>query len=95
MQSTLKLLALLTNTLRSDDASIDIRLVRGDGHARLLCARSAQPMVHPGIRRLLRARLGLRLSAGSLAVRHCRSGLVFGGAKALGASEFEMSLHEN
>ena len=46
-----------------------IRPVCGNGDACLLCAGSAEPMVHPGVCWSLRARVGLRFSAGSVAVR--------------------------
>src|SRR2546429_974516 len=45
-----------------------VRHVRGDGDARGIRAGGSQSLVHPGFCRRLRARLGLRISAGRLAV---------------------------
>jgi hypothetical protein len=54
-----------------------------DGDAGVLCTGEAQPVVHFGVCRLLRASLGLRLPPGGLAVRFSRSSLVCRRDKAL------------
>jgi hypothetical protein len=83
-----------TRIARSDDTFIHLRSVCGDGDAGLLRARSAQPVVHPGLRRSLRARLRLRFSAGSVAVRIGRGCLVRGCDTALGSRvPVKMILH--
>src|SRR5258708_14534992 len=59
-----------------DDTLNNIRPVRAHGDAGVLRLGSAQPMVHSCLRRCLCARFGLRLPAGSLAVRTGRGYLV-------------------
>jgi hypothetical protein len=66
------------------DALVDIRSFCGYGDARLLRAGSAEPMVHPRLRRSLRARVRLRFSAGSLAVWIGRGSVVCGCDTAVG-----------
>ena len=68
------------------DTPVDIRAFRSDGDAGLLCAGGAQPVVYPGLRGSLRAGIGLRFFAGSMAVRIGRGGLVRRRDPALGAS---------
>lgn len=63
-----------------------LRVVRSNGDAHLLRLRGAEPMVHSCLCRGLRARLRLRLSARSLAVRIGRSGLVWSGDTPVGFS---------
>jgi hypothetical protein len=63
---------------RRHGPTFDFRIVRRHGDARFLRTGKAQPLVHPGVCRSLRARLGLRVSSGSLAVRFSRSRLVRG-----------------
>jgi len=46
----------------------DIWIVRSRSNAGVLCTRKTQPLVHPGICRVMCARLGLRIPAGRLAV---------------------------
>src|SRR4051812_1664280 len=52
-----------------------VRTVRGHRDARVLRAGGSQSPVHPRLRGCLRAGLGLRISAGRLAVRAGRGGL--------------------
>lgn len=69
-----------------NDALVNLRLVCCDGDAGVLCTRGAQPVVHSCLCRSLRAWLGLRFFAGSLAVRISRGGLVRGRDPAVGTS---------
>src|ERR1700682_3435569 len=56
-----------------------IRTVRSNCDARHLCVGEPQSLVHPGVRRCLRARLRLWFSARRLALRSSRGDLVGGG----------------
>ena len=69
---------------RSDDTLINLRLVRGIGDADLLCAGGAEPMVHSGVCRGLRAGIGIWILAGSVAVRSGRGSVVGGCCATLG-----------
>ena len=54
---------------------VSARFVRGNGDAGVLCTRASQPLVCAGICCRQRARLRLRLSARSMAVRSYRRNL--------------------
>jgi DNA alkylation repair enzyme len=54
------------------------RAFRSHGHARFLRPGESQSVVHPGIRAGLPSRIRLRIPAGSMAIRNCRSGLGIG-----------------
>src|SRR5579862_2990422 len=58
------------------DTAQPLRTLRRHGNGRLLRAGEAPSAFHPGVRRFLRAGLGLRLPAGSLALRPGRRPLV-------------------
>ena len=60
-----------------------IRIVRGDRDVGHVCIGESQPVVHPGIRRRLLARLGVRFSARRVALWSGRGHLVGGGPEAL------------
>ena len=57
---------------RSADA---VRSVRGRSDAGVLCARGAQPGVRAGVRGRVRAGIGVRISAGGMAIRRRRGHL--------------------
>src|ERR1700682_14861 len=72
-----------TSWTRTNGRTDRLRIVRGDNDARLLRGGGPKPLVHPGLRRRLRAWFGLRIFAGRLAVRSGRSDLVGRGAASL------------
>jgi hypothetical protein len=66
-----------------DGCSLGFRFVCGHRNARLLRARTAQPVVHSGIRDLMHARVGVWIPSGRLAFRTRRGDLGASGAAPL------------
>jgi hypothetical protein len=66
------------------DSLNPFRAVCGNGDARVLCSRGAEPLVHSCLCRSLRARIHLRVSARGMALRTGGGGLVSGRDTALG-----------
>lgn len=56
---------------RRHGPTFDFRIVRRHGDASVLRTRESQPLVHPGVCRSLRARLGLWISSRRMAIRPC------------------------
>ena len=73
--------------MRLTIGSVDhLRPLRGDCNARDVQFGETKSVVHPGVRRILLARVRLWVSAGRLALRSGRSGLGGGSSAALVAS---------